>query len=417
MHVSVGQVAILVTVLYVASAIAQPAMGRLAENFGAKRVFLLGTTLVMSGGIVGALATNVTMLVIARILLGMGTSAGFPTSMLMIRQRAAQTATPPGNVLGALVISSQVTVLLGLPIGGILVSLAGWRATFWINIPIALLVSAMAWYWLPKDQPPERSGWRRTVAALDVAGMGLFGGLLGTLVIFLTALPNTEWVWLITASIFAGGLIVWELRAEHPFIDVRSLFHNRALTNTYVRSAGIMLVAYSVMYGLTQWLQEAQGLSATITGLLVVPMSIAGALVTRPVSKRNLIRVPLIISAGVAVVTAVGLRLLNADAPAVVSIALTAVAGVAIGLASVGNQSAVFAQASSTDTGTAAGLLRTSTYVGAIASGSVIGVVFQDGATDAGLHSIADILIVITILVLILTALDRKLPRRLTPES
>ncbi|PHV66447.1 MFS transporter [Williamsia muralis] len=414
MDVSIGQVAVLVTVLYVASAIAQPAMGRCAEQFGAKKIFVVGALLVIAGGTVGALAGNVAVLVLARVLLGVGTSAGFPASMLMIRQRAANTGVAPGGVLGNLVISSQVTVLLGLPLGGILVSVAGWQATFWINIPIAFVVLAMALKWLPSDPPRIHSpNWREILRALDLAGMCLFGAMLTALVVFLTALPYFEWVSLAVSATCLAGLLLWELKAGHPFIDIRSLIENRALTHTYIRSAGTMLVAYCVMYGLTQWLQEAQGLSATVTGLLVVPMSIAGALITRPVSRRNLVRAPLLASAVIAIITAIGLRLLNTGTSPAFSVALTAVAGLAIGLASIGNQSAVFAQARSDETGTAAGLLRTSTYVGAIASGSIIGVVFQDGATDSGLHSIADILITVTIVVLALTVFDRKLPNRL----
>lgn len=76
----------------------------------------------------------------------------------------------------------------------------------------------------------------------------------------------------------SGTAFSWrELRACRPFIDLRSMFANRSLAATYARAAGGMLVAYCFMYGLTQWLQETRGLAATLTGLLIVPMSAAGA--------------------------------------------------------------------------------------------------------------------------------------------
>ncbi|MCE0763555.1 MFS transporter [Pseudonocardia kujensis] len=415
----VGRVAVLVTSLYIASAVAQPAMGRFAQRFGPRRVFLAGACLVAAGGIVGAAAQDLVTLAVARVLLGIGTSAGFPSAMLMIRRRAEDTGAHPGGVMGALVAASQVTVLLGLPLGGLLVSAVGWRATFWINIPLAVALLVMAYVWLPADgRPSSLGGVRRLVGELDLLGVSLFGAALTLLVSFLVSLPAAHWVLLGGALVAVALLVGWELRASNPLVDIRALLDNRALTTTYLRTGGGMLMAYAVMYGLTQWLQETRQLSATTAGLLIVPMSAAGALVTRPVARRGLVKAPLVASAALAVVMAVALVLLTSTTPLVLVIAITAVVGVSVGLATVGNQAAVFTQADPEDTGIAAGLMRTSGYIGAIASGSIISVVFREGPSDAGLHGIADILIPVTVLVLLLTVFDKRLPRRLdTPRA
>jgi MFS family permease len=416
--VPVGRVAPLVTSLYVASAVAQPAMGRFAQRLGPRRVFLAGALLVVVAGAVGTVGSNLPTLVVARILLGIGTSAGFPSAMLMIRRRAEASGESPGGVMGALVVASQITVLLGLPLGGLLVTAAGWRATFWVNIPLALVLFAMASKWLPRDEaarlPP---GVRRLLGDLDVVGLLIFGGLLTTLVGFLSSLPVTQWLLFVGTAASAALLVLWELRARNPLIDVRALLKNRALTVTYIRCAGVMLVAYCVMYGLTQWLQETRALSATAAGLLIVPMSAVGAIVARPVSRRGLVKMPLLLSAVVSLAIAVSLAMVSKSTPLAVVIAVTAVVGVAVGLATVGNQSAVYAQAQPEDTGVAAGLLRTSGYVGAIASGSIISVVFRDGASDRGLHEIGYVLVPVTMLVLVLTALGRHLPRTITDQT
>jgi MFS family permease len=75
LHVSVGRTAVLVASLYLASSVAQPTAGKLAEELGPRRVFMAGILIVLLGGIVGGLARNFTSLVIARVLLGVGTSA------------------------------------------------------------------------------------------------------------------------------------------------------------------------------------------------------------------------------------------------------------------------------------------------------------------------------------------------------
>lgn len=120
MHVSVGQTLVLVSSLYLASAIAQPTAGKLAEEFGPRRVFMVGILTVLLGGIVGGVAPNLTTLVIARVLIGIGTSAGYPSAMLMFRRRAAQAGldAPPGNVLGGLVIAGAVTAAWACPSAG-----------------------------------------------------------------------------------------------------------------------------------------------------------------------------------------------------------------------------------------------------------------------------------------------------------
>src|ERR1700733_4388252 len=100
MGVSVGRTAVLVSALYLASSIAQPTAGKLAEEFGPRVVFLVGILLVLGGGLVGGFGTNLTMLVIARVLVGVGTSAGYPSAMLLIRRRSAAAGldAPPGSV-------------------------------------------------------------------------------------------------------------------------------------------------------------------------------------------------------------------------------------------------------------------------------------------------------------------------------
>lgn len=151
MNVSVGRTAVLVSALYLASSIAQPTAGKLSEEFGPRRVFLSGILLVLAGGLVGGFAPDLTSLIVARVLIGVGTSAGYPSAMLLIRRRAEQAGldTPPGSILGGLVIAGMVTPAVGLPLGGALVGAWGWRTTFFVNVPFALVTLAMAARWIP----------------------------------------------------------------------------------------------------------------------------------------------------------------------------------------------------------------------------------------------------------------------------
>ncbi|MGW5360239.1 MFS transporter [Actinopolymorpha pittospori] len=414
-HVSVGRTAVLLVSLYLASAIAQPTAGKIAEEFGPRRTFLTGATLVLIGGVLGSLSQNIPTLVVSRVLIGIGTSAGYPTAMLMIRRRAAAAhlQAPPGNVLGALSIAGQATLALGLPIGGILVGAAGWRSTFLINIPVTLVTLAMTLAWIPLDSAVHHRGLRDIVTRIDVAGIVGFGGAMAALLVFLLSLPNVNWVALVVAVVLAVALVNWELRAPAPFFDVRLLASNLTLTRTYLRQGLTQLGVYTVMYGVTQWLEVGRGVSAEEAGLLVLPMSALAVLVTRPIARRNLVREALIVSALSFMVGSAGMLFLGVDAPVIAIVAVTLVFGITVGTTSIGNQTALYTQVPITRVGTASGLFRTFGYVGSIASSTLTGIVFKNNVTDSGLHSIALVLIAVSVVVLVMVLTDRALRKPL----
>lgn len=415
MHVSVGQTAALISALYLASAIAQPTGGKLAEEFGPRRVFLAGIMIVFAGGILGGLGQNLTMLILARVLIGIGTSGGYPTAMLMINRRAAAVGLdrPPGGVLGALQIAATVTVAVGTPVGGVLVQFLGWRAAFLVNVPVAAVAWLMAIIWLPAD--PEITGSRtaRGVAArIDLTGIIAFAGMMVALLGFLDRLPATDWTLLAAAAVLATALVGWELRARRPFIDVRLLARKPALTRTYLRFGLIALTAYAVLYGLTQWAEAGHGLSALDAGLLLLPMSGLSAVLSQPISRRNLIRGPLLAAAISAGAGSVGVLLLTSTTSVVWIAVVTLIFGITLGTFAVGNQTALYTQAEGAHIATAAGLLRTFGYLGSIGSSALISIFFRTGATDHGLHTLAAIMIAVSVIALVFTLADRSLPWR-----
>jgi MFS family permease len=415
MDVSIGATAILVGVLYLACAVAQPTCGKLAEVVGPRRVFLIGIFMVLIGGIIGGLAWDLPMLIVSRIVIGIGTSAGYPSAMILIRRRAdsLELGEAPGSVLGGLQIAATATATFGLPIGGLLVGGLGWRSVFFVNVPVALIAWLTASRWIAHD--PAGSGVRsfKTIAAeIDVVGILWFSVTMTALLSFLFSLPEANWLTLLISAAGCALLIFRELRTRRPFFDIRLLTTNLALTRTYIRIALLALCVYTVMYGLSQWLEAGQGLSAETTGLLLLPMSAISALIMPPLSRRNLVRGPLIASAATSLFASIGVLLLTVRTPMFWIVFITCIFGVTMGTMALGNQIALYTQVSSDQIGTASGLLRTFTYIGSIGSSAIISIGFHQGASVHGLHLIALVMIAMSTLALAITLFDHQIRPR-----
>jgi MFS family permease len=412
MHASVGRTAVLVSALYLASSIAQPTAGKLSEEFGPRRVFLAGIVTVLAGGLVGGFAPDLTALIVSRVLIGVGTSAGYPSAMLLIRRRAEHAGLdePPGSVLGGLVIAGMVTPAIGLPIGGVLVQGLGWRTTFFVNVPIALVTLAMAARWIPRDPHTDQPRTARGVAArIDLAGIIGFSVTMAALLVFLMSLPHPDWIALAVAILAGAALVGWELRAMRPFFDVRLLARNLALTRTYLRYAVVALCVYTVLYGITQWLQAGRGLSALDAGLVLLPMSAVSGVIARVVSQRNLLRLPLVVAAVSCLAASAGVLLLAGSTPIAWIVIATLVFGITLGTGVSANQTALYTQVAAGQIGTAAGLFRTFGYIGSIASSAIIAITFRTSVSDHGLHIIAVIMIAVSAAALVITVADRQL--------
>jgi MFS family permease len=215
-HATVADTSLLIGGLYITSAIAQPTMGRLADRLGARRVFLAGLYLIALCGLAGRFAPSLRALIWVRVLLGVGTSAAYPTAMSMLRTRAAKTGSElPRVSLSILSMSAMATVALGPALGGILTGFAGWRAIFLVNLPLAMVGMLLVLLWIPEDEP-RPNGLRRLVHELDFIGIGCFASLLLAGMVFLMSLIHPKW-WVLALFVLLGVLLVrHSLRRHEP---------------------------------------------------------------------------------------------------------------------------------------------------------------------------------------------------------
>ncbi|WP_405407978.1 MFS transporter [Streptomyces decoyicus] len=421
-HVGAAKTAWLISAMYLSSAVGQPSMGRLADRVGPRRVFAAGALTVCAAGLIGALAPTFALLIVSRVVLGLGTAAAYPAAMAILRAESRRVGRPaPRYVLGRLSLAALGSAAIGPTLGGLLAATAGWRAVFAVNIPLALLALLGALAWLPADgrnagagrsgsgRVPGSPGGAGASGSLDPLGIALFAATLTCAMFFVLRLDDPQWLLLAPTGVLAGLLVWWQLRHPAPFLDLRMLARNGPLVRTYLRHGLAYLVIYCVLYGFSQWLEEAHGFSSFHAGLVMLPMSGAAAFCSIAGARTKGIRAPLSVAAACLAVGSAVFLLLQGTSPLVALLCAGALFGIPQGLASTGNQAAVYAQAPADGVGSAAGLQRTAQYLGAITASSLIGLLYGERASDSGLHAIALIGVVLGLLLLALTLADRSL--------
>jgi MFS family permease len=404
LHAQPAATAWLVSGLYLATATGQPVVGRLVDRYGPLRLYLAGSALVGLAGVIGLLAPSLGVLIVARVLLGLGTCAGFPAAMYLIRGEARRTGVDsPRGVLTTLSVSAQTIVVIGPSLGGLLIGVAGWRAIFAVNIPLAVACVALGLLRLPRSSPSS------VRERLDVLGIGLFAGMLTALVLFLMS-PAVGKLWLVGVAVLCGAAFGWrELRTAEPFLDLRVFGGNTPLIATYLRALLAQTAAYAYLYGFTQWLEAGRGLSAGHAGLVLLPMSLLAIGVAAVSGRRPGFRGKLLVGTGGQLAVSLLMLLLDRDSPLWLPLLLSAVCSLPQGLNSLANQNAVYLQADPARTGASAGLLRTFTYLGAMVSSAATGIFFAHGADTHGLHELAVFLTVVASLLLVMVLADRSL--------
>ncbi|MGN6425336.1 MAG: MFS transporter [Leifsonia sp.] len=384
-RVDVTTVTWVITSFYLASAAGQPLMGRLADRFGPRRLFLFGMLVVALACALTPFAGSFAGVCVGRVALAIGTATAFPSAIAMLRTIAARSEVGTPRLLGRIQIANTSGAAVGPVLGGALVTFLGWPSIFWVNVPLSALAFAGVWLLAPRDAERERTPLTRTIAESDVPGILLFVATLTALLVFLLDLnPQPLW-WLLPVAVVAGGLFVWrELRTRFPFLDLRLLAANRRLLMVYLCFAIFNIVYYSAFFGLPQYLQEHGGYPAGVAGLLMFPLA-AVTIVITPLAARAIEGIglrPTLITGAVALI--VGAALLGfaalTTAPWVVLL-LTAALGIPYCVVSIAMNQALYASARPQDAGVAAGIFQTSRYVGAIVATTVLGLLFSAGTT------------------------------------
>jgi MFS family permease len=383
----VAAVTWVVTSFYLASAAGQPVMGRLADRFGPRRMFMLGMALVAVTCALAPLAPNFALLCVARAVMALGTATAYPSAVVMVGAIAHRGGVEPARPLGRLQMANTSAAAVGPVVGGLLVSLVGWEALFLINVPLALAALLIVRQAAPPDEARERGSVADLLRDSDIPGILAFvAALLLVMMAALNVAPDYRW-WMLAAGTGIAVLFAWrELRFNRPFLDLRLLGRNRPLMLVYLGFAVFSSVYYFVFFGLPQLLQEAGGYNPGVVGLLMLPLA-AMSVVATPWAVRAMGRfgVRRVLLAGVVLLTAVAalMWLLTGSLAIPLVVVLTALMGIPYGTVGIASNQGMFVSTRPQERGVAAGIYQTCRYVGAITATVMIGV-FASGGVDQG---------------------------------
>ena len=286
---SVDESTWVVTTYLVANAVVLPASGWLSNVLGRKRFYMICVALFTISSLFCGLAPNLSLLIIFRILQGLG-GGGMPTSEQAI---LADTFPPAkrGQAFALYGIAVIVAPTVGPTIGGWITDNFSWHWIFFINVPIGIASLALVHFFVEEPETLERERKQRLAGGLkiDWVGFVLIAMTLGCLEVVLDRGQIDDWFKSETIAIFSAlaaisflVFIPWELSQDDPIVELRLLFHRQ-----FGMAFFVMLMIGMILFGsnqiMPQLLQTSFPYTAMLSGLAMMPGGLA-MLVIMPVA-------------------------------------------------------------------------------------------------------------------------------------
>jgi EmrB/QacA subfamily drug resistance transporter len=402
--------------------------GSTGDRIGRRRVFQTGIIVFSLGSLLCGLAPSLGALIAARVLQAIGGSMLNPVAMSIIRnvfenpRERAQAIGVWGAVFG-------LSMALGPVVGGALVDSVGWRAVFFVNVPIGLLGIVLTALYVPESRAPRP---RR----LDPVGQLLVIAALATLTYAIVNGPHAGWGSAETLGLFAfsvacfATLVGYELRREEPLLEVR-FFRSAPFSGASVIAIATFASMGGFLFLNTLYLQNVRGLSPLHAGLYMLPMAgmllIFSPLSGRLVGQRGA-RLPLVLAAGALIVAALMLTRLEPGTSTTYLLAAYVIFGIGIGLVNPPITNTAVSGMPSEQAGVAAAVASTSRQVGmtlgvavigAISAGSLAGAIGNGfaAATHPGWWIITGLGVLILVLGLLTTGRWANRTARQTAEA
>ena len=271
LHVALASVIwVIIGYLFVITLLATQ-VGRLGDMFGRVRMYEAGFLVFILGSALCALSWNESSIIAFRLLQGVGGALVSANSGAVIAD-----IFPPerrGRAYGFNAIGWSIGAVLGIVLGGLIVTYISWRWIFWINVPIGFGAVLLAVRVL--HDTGDRKQHRLDPAGMVAAGLGLFGILWAVTKLATTSLNASILGYLIGGVIMLGAFLLIERAQDEPMVNL-SLFKIPTMSPSLLAALFQGLATYAVLFLVIMYLQGPRGLSPLDASLLLVPGYVIG---------------------------------------------------------------------------------------------------------------------------------------------
>jgi len=242
--------------------------GALGDRLGAKKLFLSGFSLFTTASVACALAPSAALLVVVRAVQGVGAAILVPNSLALLNH-AYPNDKERGRAVGLWAAGASLALTAGPLLGGVLTTIAGWRSVFLVNLPIGLIGLWLTWRYTTETP--------RTHHEIDLPGQGAAIAALGTLAAAIIGGGRVGWHdgWVLAGfaafAMCAAIFLVQEKHARQPMLPL-SLFTHRMFALCALVGLLVNIAFYGLIFVLSLYFQQVNGMSASATGLAFVPM-------------------------------------------------------------------------------------------------------------------------------------------------
>ena len=275
---SVNEVVWVTSAYMLAYAVPVLITGRLGDRYGSKRLYLAGLTVFTLASLWCGLTGSIGMLILARVVQGLGASMMTPQTMAIITRIFP--AAERGKAMAVWGATAGIAMVVGPVLGGVLTDGLGWEWIFFVNVPVGALAFAMAWRLVPSLPTNEHR--------FDWLGVALSGAGLFLLAFGVQEGHQKHWAGWILAMIVGGvallvAFVFWQSRNKKEPLVPLTLFTDRNFSVSNVAITVMGFVASSMGFPLMLWAQAVRGFSPLQSALLFLPMAAMSIVLAKPV--------------------------------------------------------------------------------------------------------------------------------------